>query len=156
MTRHDLVGLTLDQLLRNFTAGPECFELEVAESKSFSAGPSDAIMWKHKIDNGGIIQDPTQPTRTVIIVNNKATETIQCLIYFKDMISAANAISHKPDAQVESKVSYFKKWDSNYRKFEKLKKLIQANNASRENNSFLNKLHQVFPGTFDDYIFGKK
>ena len=157
MTRHDLVGLTLDQLLNNFASGPECFDLEVAEAKSFSAGPSDAIMWKHKIENGDIIQDPTQPMRTVIIVNNKATETIQCFIHFRDMISATNAMNHKPDAQVESKaVGFFRKWDSNYRKFEKLKRLIQQNNAARENTSFLNKLHTVFPGCWDEYIFGKK
>ena len=156
MTRHDLVGLALDQLLRNFAMGPECFDLEMAESKSFSNPPSDAIMWKHKIDNGVIMSDPLNPTRTVIIVNNKATETIQCFIFFRDMLNAGNAMNHKPDAQVEAKVGFFRKWDSNYRKFEKLKKLIKSNNTARENNSFLSKLHQVFPAAFDDYIFGKK
>lgn len=113
-------------------------------------------MWKHKIDNGGIMTDPLNPSRTVIIVNNKATETIQCLIYFKDMVTASNAITHKPDAQVEASVGFWKKFDSNHRKFEKLKKLIQQNKAARDNNSFLSKLHSVFPGTFDEYIFGKK
>jgi len=156
MTRHDLVGLTLDQLLRNFALGPECFDLEIAESKSFSAGPSDAIMWKHKVDNGGLMQDPNNPSRTVVIINNRATDTMQCYIYSRDMISASNAVSHKSDAQVEAGFTFWKRFDSNHRKFIKLKKLIQQYNASRDNNTFLSKLHSVFPGTFDEYIFGKK
>jgi hypothetical protein len=136
--------------------GSECFDLETAESKSFSTGPSDAIMWKHKVDNGGLMPDPNNPSRTVIIINNRATGTIQCLIYFKDMVSAANAISHKPDAQVEAGTGWWKRMDSNHRKFMKLKVLIQQNNAARDNNVFLSKLYSVFPGTFDQYIFGKK
>ena len=156
MTRHELVGLTLDQLLYNFSLGTECFELEMLDAKSFSALPNNAIIWKHKIDNGGIIQDPHNPMRTVIVVNNRTTKTIQCFIHFRDMISANNAMNHKPDAQVEAKIGIFKILDANHRKFKKLKKLIQQNNAAKDNNIFLSKLHSVFPGCWDDFIFGKK
>jgi len=128
----------------------------MAESKTYSTGPNDAIMWKHKIDNGGIMTDPNNPSRTVIVINNKATDTIQCMIYFRDMLTAANATHHKPDAQIESPVGFWKRFNPNWRKFHKLKKLIQQNNVARENHSFLGKLHNVFPGTFDDFIFGKK
>ena len=157
MTRQDLVGLTLEQLIRSFASSPECFDLEKAETSSFTSGPNDSILWKPRIESGGgIMTDPNNPSRTVIIVNNKATDTIQCFIYFKDMISTANALSHKADAQVECDIGFWSRFDPNWRKFQKLKKLIQANSASREDHAFLGKLHDVFPGCWDPFIFGKK
>jgi hypothetical protein len=158
MTRKELVGLTLDQLLLNFSTSPECFDLEFLDVRSFTVSASEAIMWKHRVevDSGSYIPDPNNPTRTIVVIHNKSTHRMTCNIYFRDMINIANTASHTAEATCEAKLGFFVTFDSNYKKFNKLKSLIVKHSRAKESNTFLSKLHAVFPGTFDEYIFGKK
>jgi len=157
MTRSELVTLTLDQLLVTFKANPECFDLELTDTKSFSNVINDAIVWKHRIEQeSSFIADPHNPARTVIVVHNKATEEIQCFIYMTDIKNVNSMNSLKADAEMVAQIGTIRLFDANYRRFMQLKKLIQKRNKDKEKDKFLSKLYSIFPGTFDDHIFGKK
>jgi hypothetical protein len=157
MTRHELVGLTLDQLIEAFKANPECFDLECTELKSFVGGTNEAIMWKHRVEvDKSYMPDPHNPARTVVVINNKHAEEIQCFIFMSALTSINNAASSKADADMSSPVGIFRFLDKNHKKFKKLKNMIVKREKNKECDKFLSKLYAIFPGTFDDHIFGKK
>lgn len=157
MTRSELVSLTLDQLIDTFKRNPECFDLEATELRSFTNVVNDAIMWKHRIEvDKAYVPDPHNPTRAIVVIHNRNADEIQCFIYMSDIKSINNAASSKADAEMVSPIGSFRFLDRNYRKFQTLKKLIIRRNKNAEKDKFLSKLYSIFPGTFDDHIFGKK
>lgn len=159
MKKHELIGLTLNQLISTFYSNPESFELDVNDLKPYFGSSNDTIMWRPRVptdQTGTYAPDPNNPSRSVIIFFNKNTKEIQCCIYMTSLTKASDGIHLRPDAKIDCFINkYFYLISPNYRKFQLLKKLIQKRDRDAENDKFLRKLHNVFPGTFDDFIFGK-
>ena len=147
MTRRELVGLTLDQLISAFAEEPNNFSIEITDvtSRGYSNALHSSIMWRDKT-NG----------RTIVMLYNKKAKELQCTIYAHDIQNINNMSSLTPDAAMCSDVKWFKIFDSNYKKFDILRKLIVHKDIHNKNHEFLDKLRHIFPSMMDDVIFGKK
>jgi 23S rRNA U2552 (ribose-2'-O)-methylase RlmE/FtsJ len=147
MTKDELMRLTLQQLTENFYLHPECFVLEDPEVGSDLKGISNSIITFQSA------ADPNSNTRAVVITYNETIRMLTCNIYFKTI--PPNGITGvKPDAYTSVRIE-FRLFNGTYKKFRKLRAAMIKNFREKENNEFLKKLHSVFPGTFDDFIFGE-
>ena len=147
MTSKELMRLTLLQLIEYFYMYPECFMLEDPElSTSEKAYHQTNIIFQSK-------SDPDTAKRSIVINWNDIAKTLQCSIYFKE-IPMNGPSGLKPDAHTSVQMEW-KHLNVSYRLFRKLRKAMLNRLKDNEYNEFLSKLHSVFPGTFDEYIFGK-
>ena len=148
MDKHELIKLTLDQLMEHFKLSPESFQYQDSlTNPSKSSFPT--IIWQPKVQMGdSVVADPNN-NHTVVLTFNEHLEEFKCFIYLKTPI---NLETTPADSVIVSRRS-FEKWRRNYKRFIKLKKLILARDTHIENMGFLSKLSSVFPHTMDCYLF---
>ena len=149
MTKNEMMLLTIKQLINHFNQHPECFALEEQDNPDLSYSfYNSTIVFQN---NNDIISNP----RTVMVTFNSSTCMIDCKIYFRTVLIGGTASNFKPDASMAIPVT-FKMFNKPYRMFKALRTSIVKRKKDSEGDEFLKKLHSVFPGTFDDYIFGKQ
>ena len=148
MTKEEMMQLTIQQLTEYFYMNPECFSLE----------DMDGNLDRFYFNNSTIVfqskNDPTSNPRSVAITYNDTMRNMTCHIFFRTLLVGQNPSSLKSDASSNIKVN-FKWFNKSYKMFRTLRCHIIDRKRNEDSNEFLKKLHSVFPGTFDDYIFGK-
>jgi hypothetical protein len=161
MEKHEIISLTLDQLIERFHLSPESFDYEDPSTPNKML-VNPIIIWQPKFDLGNsVVPDPNNEQKTVIITYSELTSEMSCYIFASTQISLSNLMNtvsnaSKTDAVISYKLGVFASFRVNHRKFMKLKKLIQNRERMKENDNFMKKLCKVFPGTLDDHIFGRK
>jgi hypothetical protein len=151
MTKAQLLNLVLDQLLQQAMESPESFEiLEPPVSAN------ESIVWRPKITSKvdpayPSFVDPSDNNRCVIVTYHKYMDTIVCHIGR----SLTMAASNNYEAMVDVK-KHWMTWTREYRKYHRLISIIREYAKNKETMKFLRKLNDVFPGTFEEDIFGKK
>ena len=145
MTKDELMQLTIKQLTEYFYAHSECFNLESPTFISSSAvAQNPTIIFQSQIN-------PINASRSMTLAYDPLLKTMTCQIFFRQ-IAHANATN--PDATICISIEY--KWFSkSYWMYRKLHKQVAEKLAIQKHNEYLDKLHSVFPGSYDDYIFGK-
>jgi hypothetical protein len=157
MDKHELVGMTIKQLIEHFKSSPESFEYYDQTRKPNSC-MQPTIVWQPKVQLGDymstVVQDPNNSHAVVVSFNDMVNE-LTCYLFLKaptNLVSMnASAIA---DCIMTSKRS-FEKWRGNYRKFKKLRDLIIARDKHKENLTYLKKLSSVFPDTMDTHLLDK-
>jgi hypothetical protein len=157
MKKHELIELTLEQLIESFKTSPESFEYEDQDYSPHKMCANPTIIWQPKFElrdnQGSIVTDPHQKEKTVIVSFNPNTGEMSCYIFNKAVNNLSSFAGIAADAAILS-VRNFSKWRSDYRKFSKLSRLIKAKDRTKESDKFLRKLCSVFPGTLDKHILG--
>jgi hypothetical protein len=149
MTKAQLMNAVLDQLLEQMSESPESFELlEPPASINLS------VVWKPKVKvsvNSSSLIDPSNTGSCVIVTYNTHLETMTCFIG-KSVLMAASAPA---EAQIEVK-KWWLKFSSEYKKYNKLIDAVRDQAKHKEAMKFLNKLMDIFPGTLDEHLLGKR
>lgn len=153
MNKHELINLTLKQLIERFRMSPESFEYSGPDVDV--SGNSDYIIWQPKVilsdSDLSTITDPNNNHAIIIQFNHSAAE-FSCYIFLNPPPDLKSIYAAKADCLIHSKRS-FEKFRGNYKKFKKLKNMILKKYANKENRSYLKKLSSVFPDIMDDYMF---
>ena len=154
MDKHELVGITIKQLIEHFKSSPESFEYQDQDRRpGSSANPT--IFWQPKVQLGDymstVVQDPNN-NHAVVVTFNPMMNELSCYLLLKappSLTTSLNGITY--DCMMSSK-RWFERYRSNYRKFAKLRDLIIARDKSKENLTYLKKLSSVFPDTMDTHL----
>ena len=157
MDKHELVGMTLRQLIDHFKGSPESFEYYDQYRKPNSS-MYPTIYYQPKVQLGDymstVVHDPNN-SHAVVVMFNTMTNELTCYLFLK---APANFMGlsggHAADCVMTSGRP-FETLRGNYRKFKKLRDLIVAKDKEKENLVYLKKLSSVFPHTLDAHILDK-
>lgn len=154
MHKHELVGMTIQQLIDHFKRSPESFEYYDQDRKPNSS-ILPTIFWQPKVQLGDymstIVQDPNN-NHAVVVSYNAMLNELTCYLFLRAPPNMASIASgHAADCTMSSK-RWFENWRGNYRKFKKLRNLIIARDKRKENLIYLKKLSSVFPDTMDTHL----
>lgn len=157
MDKHELVGLTIQRLLDHFKASPESFEYYDHETKG-NASVIPTIVWQPKVQLNDymstVLQDPNN-NHAVVVTFNHMSEELACYLFMKapPNLSSSSVVT-QADITISS-IRWFHKWRANYKKFTKLRDLIQARDRRKHNLNYLKKLSSVFPDTMDNHFLDR-
>jgi len=153
--KHELIGMTIQQLIEHFKSSPESFEYYDRDTKSNNS-VHPTIVFQPKIqltDSATIIRDPNN-NHAVIVVFHEMSSELLCYLFSKAPPNLSSLGVVVADCTISSK-QYFIRWRSNYKKFNKLRDLILKRDSNREASEYLDKLSSVFPDSGDENIIGK-
>ena len=158
MDKHELVGITLQQLLEHFKMSPESFEYYDYTNRPANTNAKyhyPCILWQPRVQLGdvtsNVVQDPNN-SHAVVVSFDESEKTLICYVFLKAPSNLATAsLPPVADSIMYSK-RRFEKWRSNYKKFKKLRDLIKARDKRKENLTYLTKLTSVFPDTMDHHL----
>lgn len=157
MTKEELVGITIQQLIEHFYNSPESFEYYDQNRKPASS-IQPTIFWQPKIQLGdylsSVVQDPNN-NHAVVINFNPLNNELTCYLFLKAPPNFASLSGGFPADCVISSRRWFEQYRGNYRKFNKLRKLIVKRDKQLENMNYLKKLSSVFPDTMDAHLLDK-
>ena len=157
MHKHELVGITIQQLIEHFKTSPESFEFYDQDRKPHYAN-APTICFQPKIQLDSLIPAVNDPNNShAVVVSFHNNKELACYIFLKapGNLMSLNSCATAADS-VTSSSRRFEKWRSNYRKFKYLRNLIMTRDKYKDNLIYLKKLSAVFPDTMDDpYIFDK-
>lgn len=160
MDKWELIEITLDQLVVQWRANKESFDIDVDRGEirlddnthsEMSISWSPAVL-NDKSDDKPLSTDSMKLRKGVMITYDRKSE-FKCLIYKVDKLSrrpaegalAENSLSaHKCLAPIRSL----------HRKFMRLRSDILEYKRQKANSSYLSNLCGVFPGTLDEHILG--
>ena len=158
MSRNELVGITIQQLIEHFKRSPESFEYYDHDSKPSSQQMQPTIFFQPKVQLSDymstIVEDPNN-NHAVIVSFNQINNELTCYLFLKAPINLQSNSSNPVADSVVSSRQWFEKWRGNYRKFNKLRKLILDRDKRKENLTYLKKLAYVFPDTLDSDLLDK-
>ena len=84
MDKHELVGITIQQLIEHFKSSPESFEYYDQNKKPHSMQPT--IFWQPKVQLGDymstVVQDPNN-NHAVVISFNPMLNELTCYLFMK-------------------------------------------------------------------------
>ena len=146
MTKHELIEMTLDQLLDEFKAFPESF---VYGDREHTTNPTyyPTITWQPKIElDNSVVCDPNDTGRIVTVSYDLKSRVFRC-----DLFSSVT----KAGASISTDRRLFETWRANHKKFFKLARFIKKHGQDKEGRNFLKKLCDVFPSTLDEHLLGK-
>jgi hypothetical protein len=151
MQKHELIGLTLQRLIHHFRESPESFDFMDCTTGNMGGHTFPTITFRPKIQlsdhQSTLIQDPNNEHAVVVVFNSHLNE-MACYIFMKAPSTLSNMMA---DSTVISG-RLFEKWRGNYKKFSKLRELIQDRDQFKANMAYLKKLSSVFPHTMDDHL----
>lgn len=157
MDKHELVGITIQQLIEHFKSSPESFEYVDSRTRP-NTDRHPTIFWQPKVQLGDymstVVQDPNN-SHAVVVNWNPLNNELTCYLFLKAPANLAGTSGGQAADCVMSSKRWFEKWRGNYRKFNKLKDLIMERDKRKENLTYLKKLSSVFPDTMDIHILDK-
>jgi hypothetical protein len=157
MYKHELVGITIQQLIEHFKTSPESFEYYDVDRKPYHS-MHPAIYWQPKVQLGdpssSIVDDPNNGHAICVSWNANAKE-LTCFLFLKAPPNLMSGNSHQAADGVVTSCRWFERLRGNYRKFKYLRDMIIARDKYRENLIYLKKLSAVFPDTMDTHLFDK-
>jgi len=155
MQKHELVGITIQQLIEHFKSSPESFEYYDHNCKPAIMNPT--ICFQPKVQLGdpssSTVSDPNNGHAIFVSFNNDTELT--CYLFLKAPQNLMSSNSSYAADSVMTSSRPFEKWRGNYRKFKQLRNLIMARNKYKENLTYLKKLSVVFPDTMDSHLLDK-
>lgn len=158
ISESDIVSLTLAQLLDQHVENPQSFDYVGLENILTSTKAKlymDNIVWQTKIELDGIMVDnPLNEPKTVIITYSSIEKSLTVRIFNRTFSTINDIEVQKCDASIEY-ATMFIRFNSNYRKYLKLKSRIFAHQQNKDSRKFLRKLSTVFPTIMDSHILGK-
>ena len=157
MDKHELVGMTIQQLIEHFKSSPESFEYYDHDRKHNSS-THPTIFWQPKVQLGDymstVVQDPNN-NHAVVVNFNPLNNELTCYLFMKAPPNFASLSGGQVADCVMTSARWFERYRGNYRKFIKLKNLIIARDKRKENLTYLKKLSSVFPDTMDTHLLDK-
>lgn len=157
VTKSEIIGQTLDQLIDIFHKKPDSFQYvgdESADSNRLRIY-HDNIIWQTLIRaDGKLIDDPNEPPKTIVVTFSKLESNISICAYNRTFTNIQEINIAKADAYIES-TKTFKRFRKNYKKFKKIRNLILRHSESRKANDFFYQMSKVFPVMLDKHILGK-
>lgn len=156
MTKEELVHTTLKQLTESFKLTPENFKFEdPATTQTHGSFPGPTIIWqfKVKIDEGKLIADPLNSTRTIIVTYNKVARQLSCMIYHREVNNFNHAVMPETQASTQYHHSVPLILYRTYREFANLKESLIRSNNEKEFMEYMKKFNQIFPSANDEDLF---
>ena len=152
MHKHELVGITIQQLIEHFKISPESFEFYDQDRRPHTS-MHPTVFWQPKVQLGdassSVVDDPNNGHAVVVSFHNGE---LTCYIFLKAPANLQSSSACQAADSVVSSARSFEKWRGNYRKFKHLRNLILARDKYRENLIYLKKLSAVFPDTMDSHL----
>jgi hypothetical protein len=148
MDKIETLMLVLRQLIENHKSRPEYFKISTDYS-TIHASSSPTIVWKRVIDldEDTRIDDPNSDDKYIVVTYDKNAKVIRCSIY-PNSKDRAEAVFSAPVGDIPI-------LNGHYRYFMRLFKAVQRHEKIQEQTHFIKKFHYLFPGSFEDDIFGK-
>ena len=149
MYDHELVGLTIEQLIKHFKLSPESFSF----SDRFNSATSRSIptiMWQPRIQLKDYLDSILDPNNSggIMVSWNPYSHEVTCYLFTKTPLDINLC---NPDNTMSSK-RWFEKYRSNYKRFKQLKNLIRMYEQHKDSIRYLKKLSAVFPDLLDHHI----
>lgn len=154
VTKEELIYLTLRQLRNSLSASPENFRLEDTEiGFTNSSFTSPTIIWQFKIKlkENEYVQDPLNPTRTIIVTYNRIKRELSCNVYFREVNSINYAIT--PETQAAFKCCQLPILNRSYRQFMHIRKILIKQKRDKDFVNYMQKLNNIFPSIHEDELF---
>lgn len=158
MTKEELINLTLRELKKSLIENPERFDLECHELNPQKSAQSEAVIWKNKKAPDGTTEvDPNMTPKTVILTFNKSSKEMSCYIFFRDFTNISSIASYNSDAATTITFGSLPLiFYSTYRSYMVLRNKVMDLMVEKENNTYVDKLNKIFPGTFEEELLGKE
>jgi hypothetical protein len=150
LDKWELIGITLDQLIKQWETDRDSFEADATNPGI----DEKQISWSPKITAGDNTHstDPMGLSKAVILTYNKHLNELSCGIY-KVNPSATTKLERE---MYISTGKWFMSFRKTYKKFLWLREQIRQRDKNRKSDAYLKELYKVFPRTFDQEILGKE